>query len=94
MARNLLTRLDTQCEEMLRFACDFQVPFDNNLVERDIRMVKVQEKSSGWWGTVAGAENFLAVHSYISTAAKQQRPIVDLLGSLATHQPWIPAVDP
>lgn len=53
-------------------------------------MVKHQQKSSGCWGTVAGAENFLAIGSYLSTAAKQERPIIDVLGALATHQPWTP----
>jgi hypothetical protein len=34
-ARNLLCRLDRYREDVLRFAHDFHVPFDNNLVERD-----------------------------------------------------------
>lgn len=91
VARNLLARLDTQREEVLRFTSDFRVPFDNNLVERDIRMIKIQQKISGCWRTVAGAENFLKVRSYLSTAAKQQQPILDALDALAIHDPWIPA---
>jgi hypothetical protein len=31
-------------------------------------MVKLQQKISGCWRTLAGAEAFLAVRSYISTA--------------------------
>ena len=75
---------------MLRFAHDFRVPFDNNLSERDIRMVKLQQKISGCWRTTHGAERFLAIRSYISTARKQgQRPI-DVLTQLAAGQPWLP----
>jgi len=43
-ARNLLVRLDRDREHILRFAHDLNVPF-NNLAERDIRMVKLQQKS-------------------------------------------------
>lgn len=88
--RNLLTRLDRYREDVLRFAHDFQVPFDNNLVERDIRMIKIQQKISGSWRTSTGADHFLALRAYLSTAAKQGRHLLDALTALATHQPWIP----
>jgi transposase len=92
-AHNLLVRLDTYRDEVLRFATDFQVPFDNNLAERDIRMIKLQQKISGCWRTITGAERFLAIRAYLSTAGKQHQPITDALTALAAHQPWIPAAN-
>ena len=88
---NLLRRLDEQREHVLRFAHDFQVPFDNNLAERDLRMIKIQQKVSGCWRTTAGADRFLALRSYISTSRKQGRDTIDTLARLAKHQPWLPA---
>jgi transposase len=88
---NLLRRLDEQREQVLRFAHDFQVPFDNNLVERDIRMIKIQQKISGSWRTTTGADHFFALRAYISTTRKQGRDILDALAQLAHHTPWLPA---
>ena len=89
-SRNLLSRLDTYREDVLRFAHDFRVPFDNNLAERDIRMVKLQQKISGCWRTSTGADHFLALRAYLSTARKQGRHSIDVLTHLATGNPWIP----
>ena len=89
-AENLLIRLDQRELEVLRFAHDFRVPFDNNLSERDLRMVKLQQKISGCWRTTEGAERFLAIRSYLCTARKQgQRPL-EMLTWLAAGQPWLP----
>lgn len=89
-ARNLLCRLDEYREDVLRFAHDFSVPFDNNLVERDIRMVKLQQKVSGCWRTTEGANTFLALRSYLSTARKQGHDLLDVLGRLVAGNPWMP----
>jgi transposase len=93
-AQNLLLRLDQREREVLRFAHDFRVPFDNDLSERDLRMIKLQQKISGCWRTTTGAERFLAIRSYLSAARKHgQRPI-DVLGQLAAGQPWLTAPAP
>lgn len=89
-AHNLLVRLDVYREDVLRFAHDFRVPFDNNLAERDIRMIKLQQKISGCWRTLTGAEQFLAIRAYLSTATKQHQPIARALAALAAGDPWIP----
>lgn len=90
-AGSLLRRLDDYQEDVLRFATDFTVSFDNNQAERDIRMVKLQQKISGGWRSETGADAFLAVRSYLSTARKHHRGALDVLRDLFTGTPWIPA---
>jgi transposase len=88
---NLLARLDDHREEVLRFATDFRVPFDNNQAERDIRMAKLQQKISGSWRTLAGGQRFCRLRSYISTARKQQVGVLAALRRVFEGDPWLPA---
>jgi hypothetical protein len=90
-AFNLLTRLDRYRADVLRFTVDFAVPFDNNQAERDIRMVKLQQKISGSWRTLAGAKNFCAIRSYVSTMRKHDADILGGLRQLFDGQVWLPA---
>jgi hypothetical protein len=86
--------LDAHRDEVLRSLEDSRVPFDNNQGERDLRMVKLQQKISGCWRTLAGAEAFLALRSYVATARKHGvNPLVVLRQLVAGH-PWLPAPAP
>jgi transposase len=93
-AARLLARLDTHRVEVLGSLDDCRVPFDNNQAERDLRMVKLQQKISGCWRTPAGAEAFLALRSYLATARKQGRNPLAVLGQLFEGRPWLPAPAP
>jgi len=90
-AARLLARLDAHRDEVLRLLDDTRVPFDNNQAERDLRMVKLQQKISGCWRTPAGAAAFLALRSYLSTARKHGRNPLAVLGQLFQGQAWLPA---
>ena len=91
-AARLLARLDAHRDEVLRSLDDTRVPFDNNQGERDLRMVKLQQKISGCWRTLVGAEAFLAVRSYVATARKHGRNPLTVLGQLFQGQVWLPTL--
>lgn len=91
-ARNLLLRLQQRQTEVLRFMTDWRVPFDNNLAERDLRMMKVQQKISGGFRAVTGAEAFCRIRSYISTVRKHGINVLAALEQVFTGNPFLPAV--
>ncbi len=89
-ARNLLARLQQGEEAVLRFLHDFTVPFDNNLSERDVRMMKVKQKVSGCFRAFRGAEAFCLIRSYVSTMKKQGQPLLRALQHVCEGNPLQP----
>ena len=87
-----LARRFRACEDMiLRFATDLAVGFTSNQAERDVRPVKVQQRTSGGtWRTLLGLADFAIVQSYLSTAAKWGIDALDALTRLFTDGPWLP----
>ena len=85
--RNLLNRLDTQKDSVLGFMYNFDVPFDNNQAERDLRMMKLKQKISGSFRSQAGGNIFCRIRGYISTLRKQGHNVVDALIALFSGSP-------
>jgi transposase len=89
-ARNLLERLRDYRASVLAFLYDFRVPFTNNQVERDIRMMKVKQKISGTFRSRHGADVFCRVRGYLSTARKNGLSAFDALLRAFDETPFIP----
>lgn len=88
----LARRLIDRQADYLRLTHDWRVPADNNGSERDIRMIKLRQKVSGCLRTLAGAQQFCAIRSYLSTAAKHGQHFLEALITLAEGRPWLPAI--
>ena len=86
-ARNLLERLDTYQAQVLRFIYAFQVPFDNNQAERDIRMMKLKQKISGGFRSEEGVRIFCRIRGYLSTLKKQGHNLLDALEQVFLGHP-------
>ena len=84
----LARRMHERHADYLRFAHDpHTYPFDNNAAEREIRMVKLRQKISGCLRTLAGAQQFCTIRSYLATAAKHSINALEALTQLAEDRP-------
>lgn len=86
VARKLVARLESRREEVLRFMTDFAVPFENNQAERDLRMVKLQQKIGGCFRSGEGARQFCRLRGVISTARKQGQAVLESIEKVLRGQ--------
>jgi transposase len=92
-ARNLLDRVRQQQKAVLTFLQDLRVDFDNNLAERELRMVKVQQKVSGCFRSEAFAHAFARIRGYLSTLRKQGLPLLSALQATLCGHPLLPSLE-
>ncbi len=88
--KNLPDRFVDYKGDILRFMYDFEVPFDNNQAERDVRMMKVQQKISGTFRSVQGARYFCRLRGYISTVKKNKFSVIDAIKAAFEGEAFVP----
>jgi transposase len=74
-ARNLIERLIKHKDAVLAFAFNEEVPFTNNLAERDLRPVKLKLKISNCFRSFEGAKIYARIESFVSTARKNNKNV-------------------
>jgi transposase len=87
-SKNLLDALLYRAENVLYFLDDLSVPFTNNQAERDLRMIKVQQKISGTFRSTEGATAFCIIRSYLATMRKQGRSMLGAMAAVFTGTPF------
>lgn len=87
-AKNLLDALLYRAEQVLAFVEDGTVPLTNHQAERDLRMVKVQQKISGTFRSAAGSTANSRIRSYLSTMRKQVHAMLPALSAVFLGRPF------
>ncbi|MFH2007942.1 MAG: IS66 family transposase [bacterium] len=92
-ARNLLDRFRDHPDSILAFMRDFSVPFDNNLSERDLRMMKLRQKISGTFRSLDALVDFCRIRSYVATARKNGLNALDAMRRVFSGDPFMPTIN-
>ena len=77
--RNLRDRFEKWQEAILAFSRYVEVPFTNNLGERDLRPWKTKLKVAGCFRTIKSARHYARIKGFCSTAKKHGRVVFDEL---------------
>jgi transposase len=88
----LARRLRKKADQVWLFTSDLRVPWTNNHSEQALRMVKLQQKISGCWRTLATTQLFCRIRSYLTTARNHGIRPLDAIRDALTGTPWMPPV--
>ena len=73
----LLNRMEKYSDNHLLFLHRFDVPFDDNMSERDLRKAKNRQKMTGGFRKHSGLEMYCKILTVIETAKRKQAGIID-----------------
>lgn len=73
---SLLNRLKKYKRNHLLFLHDFNVPFDNNMSERDLRKCKNMQKMSGGFRSETGKEIYCSLLTITETCKRQGKDLI------------------
>ena len=85
-ANKLIRRLKKYKENHLYFIKDFEVRFDNNISESDLRVFKIKTKISGGFRSMNGANNYVDALSIIKTSIKRKINPFDSIKAIFNNQ--------
>lgn len=85
----LINRMEKYSHNHLLFLHDFEVPFENNISERDLRKVKNRQKMAGGFRKDSGHEMYCAILTIVETLKRRKMEIFENIKILFTGTPAI-----
>ena len=83
----VLKRLIKYKENYLKYLKDFELPFDDNLSERDLRATKLKKKVSGCHRSYEGLKDYSNIRTIISTCTKQGKSYFEFFKNILNNKP-------
>lgn len=83
----VLNRLIKYKENYLNFLKDFELPFDDNLSERDLRATKLKKKVSGCHRSFEGLKDYSNLRTIIGTCIKQGKSYFEFFRNILNNKP-------
>ena len=85
----LINRMEKYSHNHLLFLHDFDVPFENNISERDFRKVKIRQKMAGGFRKDSGHKMYCAILTIVETLKRRKMEIFENIKILFTGTPAI-----
>lgn len=85
----LINRMEKYSHNHLLFLHDFEVPFENNISERDLRKVKNRQKMAGGFRKDSGHEMYCAILTIVETLKRRKMEIFENIKILFMGTPAI-----